>query len=77
MRVFAFILISLFAGVAGTVVSAQVTAKFKAERERLEAAANPCPTASRRARYSITGSSIRSRAQASGFRRCSPAAASL
>jgi hypothetical protein len=40
MRQFAFVLISLFAALAGTVVSAQVTAKFEAERQRLEAAFN-------------------------------------
>ncbi len=39
MRQVAFILIFLFAGMAGTgVVSAQVTKKFRAERQRLEAA---------------------------------------
>jgi hypothetical protein len=40
MRKRPFILISLFVGMAGAVLSAQVTAKFHAERLRLEAAAN-------------------------------------
>jgi hypothetical protein len=47
MRVFAFILISLSACVASSVVSAQVTAKFKAERERLETEAAKSPAAQR------------------------------
>jgi hypothetical protein len=39
MRQFAFILISLLVGLAGAaVLSAQVTAKFRAEHERLQAA---------------------------------------
>jgi hypothetical protein len=40
MRQFAFILIYLFAGSAGNDLSAQVTAKFHADRQRLEAAFN-------------------------------------
>jgi hypothetical protein len=47
MRVCGFILISVSAGVASTVVSAQVTAKFKAERERLETKAAASPAAQR------------------------------
>ena len=42
MRQFAFILISLFARLAGTVVSAQVTTKFKADRQSSARGRWPC-----------------------------------